>query len=98
MMWQLSWTLLKKLKQLAAQFYCFRTKIKIKPIRAEIFRKQAYSHSFFQKEKRQTIYKKIVSEQKCCSETIGEFNLRRLKSKPQVLFTGEFLIKVFVME
>ena len=31
MMWQLSSTLLKNLKQLAAQFDCFRTEIKIKP-------------------------------------------------------------------
>ena len=41
-MWQLNSTLLKKLKQLAAQF---GTKIKIKPIRAKIVPKQAYSLS-----------------------------------------------------
>ena len=40
MMWQPSSTLLKKLKQLAAQFYCFRAKIKIKPFRGEIVKKQ----------------------------------------------------------
>ena len=57
MMWQLSSTLLKKLKQLAAQFDCFGTKIKNKLIRAEIVPKQDYALS-------QTTYKKIVSEQK----------------------------------
>ena len=36
MMQQFSSTLHKKLKQLAAQFDCFRTKNKIKPIQAEI--------------------------------------------------------------
>ena len=81
MMWQLCSTLLTKLKYLAAQFDCFRTKINIKRIQAEIVSKQAYSLSLSlslsQNEKRQTTYKNIFSEQKCCSETIGEssFNL-----------------------
>ena len=44
--WQLSLTLLKKLKSLAEQFDCFGTKIKIKPIRAEIVTQQTYSLSF----------------------------------------------------
>ena len=39
-MWHLSSNLLKKLKYVAAQFDCFRRKIK--PIRAEIVPKQAY--------------------------------------------------------
>ena len=73
MMWQLNSTLLKKFKWLVTQFYSFGTKTK--SIRTEIILKQAYSFALSLNQKRQTTYKKIALEQKCCSEMKGESSL-----------------------
>ena len=87
-MWQLSSTLLKKLMLLAAQLDCFGTKIKIKPIRAEIVPKQAYalSSSLSLKEKRQTTYKKRLL---ICESSLT----RNIFGQPK-LIERRFLVKV----
>ena len=54
-------------------------KLKLNQFKLKLFRSKlthfALFLSLFQKEKRQTTYKKIISEQKFCSETMGEFSL-----------------------